>query len=245
MPSTGSDDDLLAFRHPRADVLDRYWAGRFGLPDDWAERASVFVVHITDQGRDRFVLYRRARATVVRCHPDLVEPLGLLNDGCDDVEALRNRGESLGTESLLYLDPSELVTPPTDGTLVRRLTSEDAAAFEAFVEACSIENVSRANVRLVHPGLYGVRVDDRLVAAASLIHHGPDVTDVGILVHPDHRRRGHGRRAVAAAATCDEVGPRIVQYCTRDTNHGSRRIATTLGFRLYAIEEWYRTTAAG
>lgn len=237
-------DPIPEFRSPRAAEIDAYWAGRLGVPEGWAVGRTVHVVPDENLVRERFAVFRRGEATVARCHPGRLGTLGLLSDGCDDIAALRRRGEPWRTERLSYLEPTEVVLPEPAGTLTRRLKADDRAAFEAFLDGCSPEDVKRADVRLAHPGLYGVFAEGTLVAAASLIHHGPTVTDVGILVHPDHRRRGHGRRAVAATARCEEVGPRIVQYCTLESNTGSLRIARSLGFRLYAIEEWFQIAPA-
>lgn len=128
-----------------------------------------------------------------------------------------------------------------DETGVRRFRAEDEAAIRAIMEASLVVDelpgfeqvdIERALVRLA-PDPVGTLValeDGRVVGYCS-----PARDD--LTVHPDHRRRGHGRRLVAAAAELlrrngDDLSLYVPQHLD-----GARRFAESLGLR-YRSSLW-------
>ena len=81
------------------------------------------------------------------------------------------------------------------------------------------------------PALFALHLDSVVVAAGNLTPYRGRPADVGLLVHPDHRGRGHGLALAGAVVTRALPGAGIVRWRALTTNEPSLRIATTLGFQ--------------
>jgi GNAT superfamily N-acetyltransferase len=92
---------------------------------------------------------------------------------------------------------------------------------------------------------YGIEIDGRIVATASLICYGRTLGWIGmVLTHPEFRRRGLARELVThAIERAEELG---VQTLKLDATDDGRRLYESLGFREeQAVERWQLVSGRG
>jgi GNAT superfamily N-acetyltransferase len=115
----------------------------------------------------------------------------------------------------------------------RRINPRDAQALAALRGAVTNEEWSSAGFTAQSALLFGIFDGERLVAAANLTP-GPDAaTDVGIVVHPDERGRGHTMRVAAAAAQQAIAMHGVARYRAMAASPDMLAVAATLGFEEY------------
>jgi ribosomal protein S18 acetylase RimI-like enzyme len=119
------------------------------------------------------------------------------------------------------------------GGIARALGPDDAAARAALKQACSVEEWRHGGSDHGDPAA-GVFLADRLVAVAGYTVWGGTIAHIAIATDPHYRGQGHGRAAVAALAAQAQQRGLIPQYRCLEGNLGSMRIASALGFRLFA-----------
>ncbi|MFF3065836.1 GNAT family N-acetyltransferase [Oerskovia sp. NPDC057915] len=118
-----------------------------------------------------------------------------------------------------------------DAPGVRRLTTQDAAAFTAFEESAPEQDLDDAYVELDHWAVFGAFEGERLVAAASTYPWGGSrLADTGVLTLPDARGRGHARRIVRAISRYALSQGYEPQYRCQVDNTASRALAVRAGF---------------
>lgn len=133
---------------------------------------------------------------------------------------------------LSYLFPPELpaVSMPRPFTF-RQLTSQDADALAEMQAACQPDEVDEGEVSVEDEIGFGCFDGPRLAAVAT----GFRLTgfmDIGVLTHPDYRRRGLGKTTVAILSRWCTEHDVIAQYRCRVDNVGSHNIAQALNFNL-------------
>jgi hypothetical protein len=129
-----------------------------------------------------------------------------------------------------YRDHAEGLAEQAAG---RRINPLDAEALGRLRGAIPPQEWSAAGFNAQAAMLFGLFDGERLVAAANLTS-GPDAaTDVGIVVHPDERGRGHALR-IAATATKQAIAMYgIARFRALVSSRSMLAIAETLGFSEY------------
>lgn len=203
------------------------WAGVLGIDSAVLDVDGLVVVtDPRDFAVDRRAVVRTARGVLVLAAPAdarvaAADPAAFVRE----VEA-RPRGVGL----MHYL---AAVSRPMADTRVRRLAPEDQHLLDELLRTSGPEATAEADVSVDHPVAVGIVEDDRLLAVASLLDMGHGTVDVGVLVHPQARRRGLGAAVVSAVA--NRAGGRLVQYrCDRE-NEASAQLARACGFVLWGI----------
>ncbi|GAA3184387.1 MULTISPECIES: GNAT family N-acetyltransferase [Streptomyces] len=124
-----------------------------------------------------------------------------------------------------------------DAGSVRRLTSDDAAAFAAFQSAATEQDLEDSYVELDHWAVFGAFEGDRLVCAGSAYPwNGAPVADIGVLTRPAFRGQGHGRHVVRALSRHALAHGHEPQYRCQLGNHASVALAASVG--LTAFGTW-------
>jgi GNAT superfamily N-acetyltransferase len=118
--------------------------------------------------------------------------------------------------------------PQQSDARVRLLLPPDGPLLDDLVRAAGPEEAEEADVSIAHPCAVGILDGGRLVAAASLIDVGRTAVDVGVLVHPQARRRGLATAVVADISS--RAGDRLVQYRCERGNEASAKVALACGF---------------
>jgi GNAT superfamily N-acetyltransferase len=227
--------------HSLADVIDAFWARRFGCLLEDINTPGVHIASSHEVDPARMAVLELSRATIVRTaasHADqLIEWAKRLPDEAprtaeDVAKAFRDQEWKVSpSEKVLYLNPDEF--RPFVSPEVRPLAEEDSIELTAMHHGCTLDEQQAGEVNIDHPAIFGAFVEGRLVAAASLIDQGETIADVGVLVHRDFRRQGYGRKVVSALSQWGLENGRIVQYWRLCSNAGSVRIADSLGFAEY------------
>ena len=110
----------------------------------------------------------------------------------------------------------------------RQLTEEDSYKFMEFHKACPHKDKEQGMVSLADPTVYGCYEDKKLVCVASLWHWGDNLSDIGVLTHPDYRGLGYAESV--CKTVLNEVKRKIIWRCDRD-NEASHKLALKLGFK--------------
>jgi GNAT superfamily N-acetyltransferase len=144
-----------------------------------------------------------------------------------------------------YLDPADFVADAASG--VRLLTEADAVALRELAAATPGIEWEHSAVRLNRPSVVGAFRGGTLVSVASWEiweAGGVRIGHIGVLTHPEHRGRGHGR-AVVSVITHHALRSGIVpQYRTLRTNGPALAIGRGLGYQEYAESIAVRLNAA-
>lgn len=242
------------FDHPHADVIHQHVAARYNCAVEDFIRPGVHVqvwqhadrrlmltfkhdhsllIQTNDDFADRIRSWLAERSGLAECHDDFWV--------FDELVEKFAPGNSLGapTERVLYLHPDRFCPQPD--VAVRPLTDADGRALTDLHRACPMLDQRMANINIDHPAVVGKFLDGQLIAVASFIESEFDtIADVGVLVHPDHRRQGNGQAVVSALAEHGLKTNRIVQYWRLDMNSGSVHIAERLGFSEYGRQTMLR-----
>lgn len=194
-----------------------------------AARAAMILW--VDDGRSRIALT-----------PMIAERADLADSPPTPLPIVRERlvaaGFALNDPDLLFYAPTDHpLAAPTAGHVVRRLEPSDAAAFGAFHNAASPQDLDDAWVEFDHPVLFGSFVDGALVCAASTLpwDRSP-LADLGILTLPDARGRGHARAVLTAIGRDARSTGQELQYRCQTDNAASVALARAGG--LVAFGEW-------
>lgn len=229
--------------HPKANVIDTFWARRFGCLLSDIQTPGAHVVCREDVDPNRMAVLELAHATLVRATSEHEELLtawanSLAENAPRSADAVANAipdkiWKVSPSEKVLYLNPAEF--RPFPRPEVRQLTLEDSADLTRMHRGCTLSEQQAGEVSIDHPAIFGAYVKDQLIAAASLIDQGQTISDVGVLVHRDFRKQGYGRSVVSGLCEWGLENGRIVQYWRLCSNTGSVHIADSLGFREYGI----------
>jgi GNAT superfamily N-acetyltransferase len=136
-----------------------------------------------------------------------------------------------------YLYPEDLpgYAPPAPFVL-RPLSDADGGLMQALQAANSIEDVDEGYVEVTHQIVYGCFAGEQLVAAASGYDHA-GFMDIGVLTHPEFRRKGLGKSVVGAICDWSLRNRFIAQYRFNAQNGGSQCVAESLNFKRYFWSE--------
>ncbi len=122
---------------------------------------------------------------------------------------------------------------PDDYT-VKAVAPVDHKAIQAFIDINSAEDIDDAEVYLDDPDeeIRMVYNGNQPVVYAGYRRYEKNMGDVGILVHPDHRRKGLGIAAVIETTKACLDNNIIPFYKTSSDNTGSKSIAQNMGYEL-------------
>jgi GNAT superfamily N-acetyltransferase len=237
----------MSLRPETLAVLDDYWADWLGCEPSAFAEGGVTVRPARWPGRRIRCLFRGDATVVVaperhveavRARADALHPL----DGrdADRVRAALGLGPVvLGPQFVGYLDGSTLVEGEREGSdddgTVRPLERHDARALSRLRVACPHEEwAERVGGFAVdgHEVVHGRFVDGRLVAVAAA---GVDdaVGGIGVVTHPDHRGRGHGRAVVASVSRALLDDGLVPEYRASEAWTASLSLARGVGFERY------------
>ncbi|SKT84920.1 Putative acetyltransferase [Mycobacteroides abscessus subsp. massiliense] len=141
-----------------------------------------------------------------------------------------------GADNLFYFTDEARATllaelPTGD---IRLLTADDAAIFKAFESAATEEDLDDAQVELDHWAVFGSFDNGRLVGVASMYQwEDAPIMDLGVLVLPIFRGRGHARGLVRAAFRYACTRGYEPQYRCQLDNAASSALAPVAGLTLF------------
>ena len=98
------------------------------------------------------------------------------------------------------------------------------------------EDVDEGYVEVTHQIAFGCFLDEQLVAAASG-YERTGFLDIGVLTHPEFRKKGLGKSAVGALCDWANQNGMIAQYRHDVLNTSSQNVARSLNFQMYFKSE--------
>lgn len=219
-----------------------YWAKRIGLePNDFEGKGLT--IHFIPLEHPRLFIYRFGERTMVLL-PDntpsaIQETTHALSDDSD--ETITAAFSAL-QPTFRYTDPIYFwkgEPPVVQNDAIRILTHDDAALFDELQATCSEEDRDLAEISIEDIAPHGYFVDDKLVSVASLLEETEDIVDIGVITHPDYRRRGFSVALTKAVTAWALAQGKDVQYTSQNTNLASINVAEKSGFTLFMTETVY------
>jgi hypothetical protein len=141
-----------------------------------------------------------------------------------------------------YLDSTDGLADLAAG---RRLNPNDSDALGALRSALTVQEWLITGFTGQPAMLFGIFENDRMVAAANLTS-GPSAqrgssptaaseaaTDIGVVIHPEARGKGHGLRIAALAARQAIAMYGMARYRALSSSPSTAAIADRLGFAQY------------
>ena len=116
--------------------------------------------------------------------------------------------------------------------MCRKLEKEDKALFNQFKDSCSIEDKDEGMVSLEDDFVYGLFEDDKIVAVSSLWNWGNVISDIGILVHPEYRKKGYAK--TVCQTLMSNIDKKFVWRCD-ELNKASYNLAISIGFTHHGL----------
>ena len=224
--------------------MDEFWAGYFGCrPENLGEAKTLVVPHAALRDYEGVLAFRHGEACIVSVPATVPEVERRTLRGAPPERAFDPRvlarsfvvGEECvsPTAWVGVCEPEDFRPAPSSA---RPLTIDDFDGVCRLAEACG----ERFGVD--RDPMFGRFVGAELVAVSTYVGMG-ELAYVGIVTHPRHRGRGHGK-AVASAAMEHAFGRGLIpMWRTVASNGPAIAVARSLGFRPYALTMEVQLTA--
>lgn len=135
-----------------------------------------------------------------------------------------------------YIYTGEKVDLPTlaEGYRLVNTSPQDHPLLKRFLEPCSEEDIDEAEIDLDDPDevIELVYQKEKPIGYAGYRTWESGLGDMGILIYPEHRKKGLGRTAVAKVTEDCIRNGRLPLYRASCKNIGSNMIARSIGYEL-------------
>jgi hypothetical protein len=181
------------------------WTNSFGSDSGTASHSGTTIVPESKyEGKKVIVLEYIGRHTFVQIDPFYFQTLNQLVQNLPPATSMdgshiqkawsKETIQSHDHGITYYLHPSDLPAyiPPAPFNL-RKLSGEDLNVMTELHNACSAEEVEEGYVEVTHQISFGCFQGEQLVAASSG-YERTGFLDIGVLTHPDFRKKGLGNR---------------------------------------------------
>ncbi len=224
------------------------WTGHFGCPVETAQQSGTTLLPETKYAGDKVIaLWHIGKHTFVQldpaCHSQLkklIEDLPANTSLTGDLIQTKWGSEQILSRDIgltYYLFPPDLPEYlPSQPFILRQLTEADADAMSALHAANTPEDVDEGFVEVTHQIAFGCFLNEQLVAAASG-YERTGFLDIGVLTHPDFRKKGLGKAVVGGLCEWANQHNIIAQYRHDIANTGSQKVARGLNFQMYFKSE--------
>lgn len=230
-------------QHPQIPQINHYWANRLNcLPNVFEQSGTLVLPCKQPPDYPHIIITRTSKQAIVNVPPEMVK---LVTDKLDIAQivtaeemmvVLADEEIEFGWRDFIWYFPPQVNLPPPDSR-VQLLSSSDQPNLDELLSACSEEDRELGNVTLDQEFPLGLFENNNLLAVAAFIFDGDAIADVGVITHPHHRGTGLGKSIVLELVRYGIEHGRIIQYTAQEQNVGSKRLAESIGFWLYAIEE--------
>lgn len=229
-------------------IIYQNWAGYFGCPVETAQQNGTSLLPERKYDGDKIIaLWYIGKHTFVQMDPAYFSQLEkLVKELPTDTSLSGNHIETAwGRDAIssrdagltYYLFPQDLPSYlPAEPFSLRQLSAADADAMSALHAANTPEDVDEGYVEVTHQIAFGCFLDEQLVAAASG-YERTGFLDIGVLTHPEFRKKGLGKAAVGALCDWGVQNNMIAQYRHNTLNIGSQSVAQSLNFQMYFKSE--------
>ncbi len=183
--------------------------------------------------------------TLVRFDPALAGKLQLPGElderAIDASELIAAQAEGLKIEKTgeglyLYFPENGFRPFSAPGDPETRLVDpiKEDEALQALYAASTEEDLDEAEIYVDKPDpvIFGTFIDGKMVAYSSHRIWGENIADIGVLTHPDYRKRGLGKGVVSALCEWHFANDVLPMYRVGGENFGSQGVGLGLGFEL-------------
>lgn len=176
---------------------------------------------------NQFTIIKQKRKSMVHYITKNYEWVLVPMDSVMNVQNYDSHFKAKDTTYLFFIDNVDFDTIKNT-KLCRQLTIKDEVLFNAFKAECSEEDKEEGMVSLDDDFVYGLFVDDKIVAVSSLWNWGDVISDVGILVHPQYRKNGFAK--TVCQTLMSNIDKKFVWRCD-EKNKASYNLAMSIGFK--------------
>lgn len=229
-------------------TIYRNWTGYFGCPMEIAQQSGTTLLPESKYDGDKVIaLWHIGKHAFAQLDPAYYSQLKKLTEELPANTSLT--GDLIqtcwGSERILsrdiglayYLFPPHLPAYlPDQPFILRQLSEADTNAMFVLHAANTPEDVDEGFVEVTHQVAFGVFFGEQLVAAASG-YERTGFLDIGVLTHPDFRKKGLGKAVVGGLCEWANQHNIIAQYRHNINNAGSQNVARSLKFQLYFKSE--------
>ena len=224
------------------------WAGYFGCPVEIAQQHGTTLLPEDKYTGDKIIaLWSIGKHTFAQLDPAYFSQLEkLVKELPADTSLSGNQIEETWGENAIswrdaglihYLFPQDLPNYlPSEPFRLRQLSEADVDAMSALHAANTPEDVDEGYVEVTHQVAFGCFLEKQLVAAASG-YERTGFLDIGILTHPNFRKKGLGKAAVGALCNWATANNMIAQYRHNILNTSSLNVARSLNFQMFFKSE--------
>jgi len=132
---------------------------------------------------------------------------------------------------LSYLDPENLKSfNVPEEYKIEPIDEGQETAFDTFLKACSEEDKKQGQVSITDQLVTALYYKSDIVGISSYWFEGPDLADIGIIIHPDHRKKGMGKVLLAHQCKRGLELKKINQYRYDVDNLASQALCRSIGF---------------
>lgn len=137
-------------------------------------------------------------------------------------------------EHFSYLDP-EFFQPieETEEYSIRILNADDNESYETLKESCSEYEWEEAYVYLETGIVFGIWQKEELLGVANCIDWDGIVEDIGIIVHPNFRRKGVGKRLLTELCKWGIAENKLLQFRYQNEYESVARFVSSMGFKSF------------
>jgi GNAT superfamily N-acetyltransferase len=224
------------------------WTDHFERPVETAQQNGTTLLPESKYEGDKVIaIWHIGNHSFVQFDPAYSAPLNTLVNNLPANTSLTGDliQSAWGSEPILsrdigltyYLYPSDLAQySPTPPFLLRRLSEADVEAMSALHSANTPEDVDEGFVEVTHRVAFGCFLGEQLAAAASG-YERTGFLDIGVLAHPEFRKKGLGKAVVGAICDWANQNNIIAQYRHNILNTSSQHVAKSLNFQMYFQSE--------
>jgi len=133
--------------------------------------------------------------------------------------------------AFLFLDPKNYTVASLDSAYeISEVDDIMIDTFETFTKDCSQEDLDEGFVSLGDSLVFGCFHKNKLVGVASYWFLTDHLADIGVIVHPDYRKKGIGKALVSRLSQWGMKQGKINMYRHDRKNEKSRKVAQAIGF---------------
>jgi len=222
----------MSFRDQVKHAFFNYW-------DVDYDSDTVFVVQRDHYAASRHTfLYEISGKQLIATNPnDYPKLTSLARDRKTSIEELKEsisdiQIKRIPDNGISFLNPTDLVKSETsDKYEIKHLDESYASQFKEFLGACSEEDIEQGQVSVEDEMPTGLVYKNKLVGVSSYWFWGESIADIGIIIHPEHRKKGLGKVLLYHQCLRGIEIHKINQYRYDIDNLASQELCKRAGFK--------------
>uniref|UniRef100_B8HVG8 N-acetyltransferase domain-containing protein n=1 Tax=Cyanothece sp. (strain PCC 7425 / ATCC 29141) TaxID=395961 RepID=B8HVG8_CYAP4 len=225
--------------------IDRYWADRLNCSPRLFQQTGNFILANESLSGGILITTHTFNCTIVQTPPELLSAIEeqlnvapLLSPDRVMTALVKMERVRLGWRDLIYYFPPDLPLPPQN-LAVRALTSQDEAAVAELLSLVSAEERFLGLLQFEQECTVGLFQEEVLLAIAFLVLKNAALAEVTMITHPYYRKSELGRDVMIAVIRRGLERRWLIQYTLRAQDQQSRQVAESLGFWLYATQQFF------